>query len=271
MEVLNPRVDAEAFFAHLRTAPSRVLLLDYDGTLAPFRVERDQAVPYPEARSAVEGLLADGASRIVVISGRAVEALRPLLGVEPPPELWGTHGWERLRPGAGLERVDPGEAARTALADAREAAEGIEGAAGRVEVKPATVAVHVRGLSDREADGLLDEARRRWEGPARRGGLEVHAFDGGLELRVPGRSKADAVREALADEPRGTAVAYLGDDLTDEDAFEALGALDREGRIEALRVLVRPERRDTAADVWVKPPEGLMAFLERWERATDAG
>ncbi|MBW3535488.1 MAG: PIN domain-containing protein [Gemmatimonadetes bacterium] len=53
MERLSPRVDVEGFFAHLATAPSRVLLLDYDGTLAPFRVERDHAVPYPEARAAL--------------------------------------------------------------------------------------------------------------------------------------------------------------------------------------------------------------------------
>lgn len=268
MEVLDPRVDADGFFAHLRSAPSRVLLLDYDGTLAPFRVERDRAVPYPEARRAVEELLADGTTRVVVISGRAVEDLRPLLGLEPPPELWGTHGWERLRPGEGLERLDPGATARAALAEARAAAEALPAAEGRVEVKPATVAVHVRGLKDAVARALLEGVRARWDGPARRGGLEVHEFDGGLELRVPGRTKADAVREALAEEPPGTAVAYLGDDLTDEDAFEALGSLDREGRVRALRVLVRAEMRDTAADVRVVPPEGLLAFLARWESAT---
>ncbi|MDX1532544.1 MAG: trehalose-phosphatase, partial [Rhodothermales bacterium] len=161
MRLLDPRVDAEAFFAHVRSAPSRVLLLDYDGTLAPFRVERDQAVPWPEARAAVVRLLAEGTTRVVVISGRAVDDLRPLLGVEPPPEIWGTHGWERLRPGEAVRTVDPGEAARAAHARAREAAEALPDAGGRVEVKPATVAVHVRGLPDDTADALLAEVRRR--------------------------------------------------------------------------------------------------------------
>jgi trehalose-phosphatase len=77
-----------------------VLLLDYDGTLAPFRVERDEAVPYAGVREAVRELLGAAHTRVVVVSGRTVTNLRPLLGVEPPPELWGTHGWERMEPAA---------------------------------------------------------------------------------------------------------------------------------------------------------------------------
>ena len=45
----------ERFFERLPGAPARVLLLDYDGTLAPFRVERDEAVPYAGVREAVRG------------------------------------------------------------------------------------------------------------------------------------------------------------------------------------------------------------------------
>ena len=48
-----------------------------------------------------------------------------------------------------------------------------------------------------------------------------------------------------------------GDDLTDEDAFQALP----EG---ALGVLVREEWRPTEADAWLQPPEGLLDFLDRW-------
>jgi trehalose-phosphatase len=52
-------------------------------------------------------------------------------------------------------------------------------------------------------------------------------------------------------------LAYLGDDLTDEDAFRAL-------RGRGLSVLVRDSRRETAADLWVKPPQELLQFLEKW-------
>jgi trehalose 6-phosphate phosphatase len=54
-------------------------------------------------------------------------------------------------------------------------------------------------------------------------------------------------------------VAYLGDDVTDEDAFRAV-----KGR--GLAVLVRAEYRRTAADIWIKPPHELKNFIGRWRR-----
>src|SRR5581483_10644258 len=90
-------------------------------------------------------------------------------------------------------------------------------------------------------------------------GLEWLPFDGGIELRGTGCTKATAVYSILRDEPRGAPAAYLGDDLTDEDAFVALreygpGSL-------CLPVLVRPEVRPSAADLWLHPPDELLAFL----------
>ncbi len=88
--------------------------------------------------------------------------------------------------------------------------------------------------------------------------LELKRFDGGLEFQIPGASKGVVIRRLLDEaENSGGMTAYLGDDLTDEDAFEEL-----EGQ--GLRVLVRPEYRKTRADVWLTPPAELLAFLERW-------
>jgi trehalose-6-phosphatase len=64
----------------------------------------------------------------------------------------------------------------------------------------------------------------------------------------------------LAETPEDAAVAYLGDDFTDEDAFVAV-------KPRGLAVLVRPEFRETAADVWIRPPRELIAFLKRWRDA----
>jgi len=87
--------------------------------------------------------------------------------------------------------------------------------------------------------------------------LTLHEFDGGLELRPSGITKAQAVDRILCEMPSGTAAAYLGDDLTDEDAFVAI-----KGR--GLAVLVRETFRDTCADIWLRPPDELLAFLRRW-------
>jgi trehalose-phosphatase len=254
----------ERFFELLPGVPARVLLLDYDGTLAPFRVDRDRAIPYDGVREAVRRLLDAGHTRVVVISGRTITDLRPLLGVEPPPELWGTHGWERMEPGGRLRLRELEGAQRTGLESAR-AAVTIDDA--RVEVKPASVAVHVRGLSARESERVLAAARDAWAPIARDAGLALHPFDGGLELRARGWDKGDAVRAVLAEEPSGAAAAYLGDDLTDEDAFRALDELADAGDLRALGVLVRGERRPTRARAWLRPPEALIEFLERWNRS----
>ncbi|MGH9571319.1 MAG: hypothetical protein ACRD4F_16865, partial [Candidatus Angelobacter sp.] len=56
------------------------------------------------------------------------------------------------------------------------------------------------------------------------------------------------------------AAAYLGDDLTDEDAFQAIN-----GR--GLSVLVRPAWRSTTAQAWLRPPGELIQFLNDWIHA----
>jgi trehalose-phosphatase len=264
MKTLRAGVDADGFFAQLPRAPARVLLLDYDGTLAPFQIEREKATPYPLVREAVRDILTDGCTRVVVVSGRTVGDLAPLLGLDPLPELWGTHGWERLRPDGSHEPARLGGATRASLERGAELARA-SAPAERVEVKPASVAVHVRGLEAREGARLLERVRAAWEPLVQGGALEAHDFDGGAELRVRGRDKGTAVAEVLAEEPAAAAIAYLGDDLTDEDAFKALGA-------RGMSVLVREEPRETAADVWIRPPEELLEFLRRWRaQAARAG
>jgi trehalose-6-phosphatase len=70
MRVLSPGLDILLFWDLLTRSKNRALLLDYDGTLAPFRVERDKAVPYFGVRKILEKIIATGGCRVVVISGR---------------------------------------------------------------------------------------------------------------------------------------------------------------------------------------------------------
>jgi trehalose-phosphatase len=81
-----------------------------------------------------------------------------------------------------------------------------------------------------------------------------------VELRARGFSKQHAVEAVLAETPGDGAVAYLGDDYTDEDAFRAV-------KPRGLAVLVRPDFRETEADLWIRPPRELAAFLVNWRDA----
>ena len=53
--------------------------------------------------------------------------------------------------------------------------------------------------------------------------LELLDFDGGIEIRVPGHDKGQAVETILNETVWPASVAYLGDDQTDEDAFQVQG------------------------------------------------
>jgi trehalose 6-phosphate phosphatase len=261
MKVLHSTVDLRGFFADLAGAGGRALLLDYDGTLAPFCVERDRAVPYHGVREALAAILHSGRCRIVIISGRRAEEVVPLVGLEPLPEIWGCHGWERRLPNGTVLAKPLSPDTSGALTKARQWAVS-EGLWGRCEEKVGSLAVHWRGLDGAAIRAMRDRVSGGWVPYAGGTGLQLREFDGGLELRAKGMDKGEAVRTILSELPPGAAVAYAGDDETDEDAFRVLSG-------QGLGVLVRTDVRPTAAAVWVRPPEELLEFLDRWRWACE--
>jgi trehalose-phosphatase len=243
----------------LRSLPCRVLLLDYDGTLAPFHFDRTQAFPYSEVPGLLTDLMGRG-TRVVLVSGRPAPELVRLSGIDPHPEIWGSHGLERLLPDGRYELEPLSAQHAQSLAEAAGLLR-VDGLASRLESKPGGVAVHWRGLAPFERSGLRRRVLELWSPFLADGGLNLLNFDGGLELRAPGKNKGDAVRTVLSETDGDAAVAYLGDDQTDEDAFRAVKGA-------GLAVLVRPTRRLTSADVWLRPPKELLEFLRAWLRAS---
>jgi trehalose 6-phosphate phosphatase len=261
VKIIQPHIDLDRFFMHLRETPRRALLLDYDGTLAPFRVARDQAIPYPGVRTLLTRILQTRQTRLAIISGRAVHDLVPLIGLTESVEMWGSHGWERWTPEGGYQIAGWSARISDGIAAARQWIQE-NGLGDRCEEKPAGLALHWRGLGADAARAMRERVLEHWAPLAQQAGLSPHPFDGGIELRIPGRHKGHVVKTILTERGAGAAVAYLGDDLTDEDAFTALS-----GR--GLSILVRPELRPTAADLWLQPPEELLAFLRRWHQSCD--
>lgn len=215
--------------------PARPLLLvDYDGTLAPIVDDPAQAVPHP----AVPGLLARLSAHhpTVVVTGRDLATLGRLLGAAPPSlRAVGLHGGEWGRPGAAEARhahaADPDLVAR--LRAAVPALDGVH-----VEAKGDLFAVHYRQADDRAAAEAAVEAWARSVPDT----LDVIRGKCVAELRVPGVSKAAAVRRLAAEHPDCTPV-YVGDDVTDEEAFAALDGLPRSragGQPGAVTVKVGP-------------------------------
>ena len=255
MKRLNDHLDLDQFFDRLRRSERSVLMLDYDGTLAPFVQRRDQAVPYPGVRERLIRLN-DSPTHLSLVTGRAADELLPLLGMETPPEIWGSHGGERRLPDSTTTLLDLPPSTLDGLQAVDQWARA-EQLAEHLEHKPFSVALHWRGLPQQTAQDLAARVREKWGNSLMACGLESHDFDGGVELRAVGINKGVAVQQLLAELPADTPAAYLGDDATDEDAFAML-------KHRGLKVLVRPSERETIADLWLVPPDELLAFLDRW-------
>jgi trehalose 6-phosphate phosphatase len=201
-----------------------VLLLDFDGTLAPIVPHASEAAMDLQVRDAVQALMSRDDVRIALVSGRGLADVRERAGLGRE-RVWyaGNHGMEiegpdvtRLHEDARAARPELERVARTLEDDLSE----IDGA--WVEDKNLTLSIHYR-QADEAREGDVTAAVERAVGAS-----EVLRTTRGkkvLEVRPKvdwhkGRA-ADFLLERFSPEP-GTPVIYVGDDVTDEDAFRAL-------------------------------------------------
>jgi len=251
------------FFDALCSAPRSILLLDYDGALAPFRLDRFQARPWAGVSQLLSLIQAQGKTRLAVITGRPAGEIGPLLGIAPSLEVWGLHGAERLFPDGRRELEQTSPAAVEKL-DVLRAQLRRDSFGGLFEDKANAVVMHWRGVAPQKAHEIERRTRNLFEPLAQMDGLHMLNFESGIELRV-GRDKGGAVRAILAESGADNEpVAYLGDDLTDESAFCAVNASGGA----SLSILMRPQERPTAANVWLRPPADLRNFLKRWAQGS---
>ena len=209
------------------------LFLDFDGTLVAI-ADHPQAI---EVAAILPGLLARLnealCGRLAIVSGRAIADLDRFLAI-PSLTMAGSHGGE-LRTG--------GSAAIEALADPVPPIieQSLRDLAARhgdllVETKPFSIAIHYRTRPEAGPE-ILDYATRL----AASAGLVLKPGKMVAELAMPGIDKGRAVGTFLQMPAfKGSRPVFVGDDITDEDAFRSV--LDHEGG----GVLVGPER-ETAA------------------------
>jgi len=255
--------DCRQFFRQVQTSPARVLVVDYDGTIAPFHADRHRAKPYPQVSELLRCIMSCCGTRLVVVSGRAAREVPPLLGLFPAPEIWGTHGIEKVD---CLGRYEEGPVSEAALAILAEAESQLEsaGVGEHLEVKLAGVALHWRGLKPAAVSKIRTKAYRILKPLAASPEIVLAEFEEGIEIRLASANKGNALRDLLSQLQDCVPIAYLGDDDTDEEAFQVLN-----GR--GLSVLVGSKPRFTLAQIWLKTPGQLLTFLTQWIQACGAG
>ena len=252
-----------AFWQGLKAAEQSVLICDYDGTLAPFKADKMQAVPYPGVDKQLEKIASLTRTRLALVSGRPVRELIELVPFASRLELFGSHGREHRSATGEYELIPASERVVHALDDAAEDL-GRAGYGQTLERKSASLAVHWRNLSPAEQAQLAQLAASIFERHLEQGELAALPFESGLELRANDHTKAHAVEIILASgagSPGTLVSAFLGDDTTDEDAFRALGT-------RGLSLLVREQPRPSLAQFWIRPPQQLIGFLDDWIRHT---
>jgi trehalose 6-phosphate phosphatase len=251
--------------APLRAEPARSgVLLDIDGVLAPIVRHADDAhVPEPTRAPLIA--VARRYGLVACVSGRQATTARRIVSLGSITYV-GNHGAEMLRGGATDVELDP-EVAKWAPR-VREFAEeawtdDLRHLRVRAEDKDVIRAFHWRGAPDEDAAeaAVRDIAQRADEA-----GLVTHWGRKVLEIRPPVElNKGRGVRRLVEETPIGAA-AYVGDDTTDLDAFEALRGLVEDKRLRyALCVGVRSDETPSAleeqADLLVDGPRGVRALL----------
>jgi trehalose 6-phosphate phosphatase len=256
---------AEAL-APLRSDPARAaVLLDIDGTLAPIVRHADDAA-VPEATRVQLIALAKRYAIVGCISGRRSTTARQMVGIGSIAYA-GNHGSELLLPGAGTVEIDP-ELAAHEPAVRKFAADvytpELQRLRVRSEDKQAIAGFHWRGAPDEDA---AERAVQAIADQAQAAGLAIHWGRKVLEVRPPVEiHKGRGVQRLL--EGRDIAVGlYVGDDMTDLDAFRGLRDLVAAGRLEAaICVGVRsedetPDGLEEGSDVLVDGPAGVVELL----------
>jgi trehalose-phosphatase len=239
------------------SARESILFLDYDGTLSPIVSDPAAARLVDGAAEALE--LVAGVCPVAILSGRDLADVRSRVDI---PGVWyaGSHGFELTGPDgthhqneAAAEFIPILERAAAELSTSLAQIPGV-----RVEHKRFAVAVHYREVAQERVGEIVAAAH------------QLGARDG---LRVTSGRKLVELRPDL-DWDKGTTLAwirdridasgsllpiYIGDDLTDEDAFDAV-------KFDGIGIVVGHDEdgdRKTAARFTLQSPDQVREFIQR--------
>jgi trehalose 6-phosphate phosphatase len=207
-------------FAKTFHEQSPIIFLDFDGTLAPIVDHHDQAAISNEMRELVERLATNYA--VAVVSGRGLSDVRKRVDL---PNLYyaGSHGFEIAGPDdfsrdheEAVKVIPVFNDLEPVLKEALKGFEGID-----FERKKFTLAVHYRQLKqehEEEFQQKIAEVLKNYPEVVKAGGKKVIEIKPAIDWH---KGKAvNFLRKVLTKQNDPVAI-YIGDDLTDEDAFEA--------------------------------------------------
>ena len=236
-----------------------IILMDFDGTLAEFNVD-PSAVTLPPSRQILLQTLAKRSDLSAgIISGRRISDLRDRVPTAPSMFYGGLHGLEIEGPGLRFAHSSVALAApgiSLLSKDLRRAVKPLPGVF--VEDKTYSIVLHVRGASKADRLHAITRFNALSEPFLSEGTVRLQPGDNVLEL-LPNVdwAKGDAVRAIMrhieAETKETVWPVYIGDDETDEDAFEEIGT-------NGLTIAVG--KRQGGASFQIDDPVAVECFLK---------
>ena len=231
------------------------LFLDYDGTLTPIVDTPDLAVLSDAMRQAVRA--AARVMTVSIVSGRATDDVRGKVALEGLFYA-GSHGFEIVDPQTRVTIHPQAQKIRQTIDGVYEVLSDklkrVPGAL--VEHVKYTISVHYRLVSDDNIPAVEREVAAILQGHP-----DLRKTDGKkvFEIRpnIPwDKGKAvDWILQTLQFDPRRHIAVYIGDDTTDEDAFEALGE-------QGVGILVADSPYPSFAEYWIADTEDVKKSLK---------
>jgi len=247
------------FWERLRVSSERCLILDYDGTLAPFKANRMEAVPLDGVRELIEAIRDSKKTHLAIVTGRPLRELLALIGNMGIP-VSASQGVEYYDPDghAWVHQPSPKQEERLARGAEEAAALGLSSF---IERKAASLALHTRPMEPDDAEQSQERLCAIWDRDAAEHDLECRHFNGGIELRLLDVDKGTVLERLLDGSPRGAFCVYVGDDETDEDAFHAI-------RDRGVGIRVGDAAEPTRAEGHLLDTAAVKEFLNTWLEVT---
>ena len=232
------------------------VFLDYDGTLTPIVARPDLALLSDPMRETLQRL--GRLCTTAVISGRALADVRQLVALDVLFYA-GNHGLEiegpentQIRHDKGLAFVEAVDAAYRALQPCLQEIEGV-----LIEHKKFSLSVHYRLVDEQrvaEIERVVDTMLEQQPSLKKHHGKKVFEIRPRIDWN---KGKALLwLLETLGLEDEAVLPVYIGDDVTDEDAFKVL-----QGR--GLGILVTDGPCSTAASHGLKNTDEVKDFLDQ--------
>jgi len=263
-------IDAATVFSALadrRAGRHLLLLFDFDGTLCAFDPDPDNVYLTETVRTFLGSLASKPASTVGIISGRRLPDLHKRARIAPEIYLAGFHGLEIEAPGEAFMHPEAAAATPLVRAIAESMRPDLPSLPGVfIEDKVFSIALHYReaGATVRAIarERFLDHAREDLTA----GRLRLLPGACVLEL-LPGvawnKGRAlEWIRERVEQTRGPTFSVYVGDDVTDEDAFRAVGPHG---------MTVAASDRASGAEFRVDGPEGVERLLRLLDRGDPEG